>query len=624
METTAGTRRRRRGWVVALLALLLLGLAFGLTLAAAPLIGLPGDARAAQQSLARAQTALEDGDLDAARNQVRQAQEHVVDAQERTDGTWRSVLAAVPVVGSSVSDARHLVSALDHATTAAEVGIEAYAPLSGAGEEQLFADGRFDLAVLSQVVTGAEQVGLEADAAERELELVEGDAPFVGARISAARDAAADRIVPLAQGYRRARPVLAAMPQLLGADGEATYLIAMLNPGELRWSGGIPLAFSSVTVADGRADFGETRDLRDIQGRWTQRPVTPVQGNPFHTNVLPRLTFHPDWGVSGREQLEGWNLATGQDLDTIVALDIPAIAEILRATGPVTVPVYGQVTADNLIELQANSYDEIGDQDTRKDLNKLLVAAVTERLLSGNNGAAIVSSMYRSALQRHVAIVSRDSTLDDAFADAGMGGRLTDTPYDYLSAFSMSFGGSKAGYWERRTLTSDVQLAADGSAEVSAAVELVNDAPPYRGPGEDPRRGYFTRWTNVRLLQVLPQGATLTGSDDATLRKPARSLGDRPWVRRGFDLPPNEPVTKTLDYAVPNAAERDGDRLTYRLDYDPQGMVHPQTLTVRLTFPEGYDAAELPDEWSRTTDGAELDAGAVETSERWEIVLERE
>lgn len=623
MGKTTGQRARRRGWVFALLALLLVGLAFGCALAAAPLIGLPGDAQAAQQSLVRVRAALEDGDLDRARNQVRQAHEHVADAQERTDGAGQSVLAAVPVIGSAVSDARHLVSALDHATTGAEASIEIYAPLSGAGEEQLFANGRFDLAVLNEVVTGAEQVGREADAAESELDLVEGDAPFVGARIRTARDTAADRIVPLAQAYRRARPVLTALPQLLGANGDASYLIAMLNPGELRWSGGIPLAFSSVTVADGRASFGETQDMRDIQGRWTQRPVTPVQDNPFHTNLLPRLTFHPDWGISGREQLEGWELATGQDLDTIIALDIPAIAGILRATGPVRVPVYGRVTADNLIELQASSYDEIGDQDTRKDLNKLLVAAVTERLLSGDNGAAIVSSMYRSALQRHLAIVSRDSTLDDAFADAGMGGRLTETPNDYLSAFSMSFGGSKAGYWERRALASDVQLADDGSAAVSTTVRLINDAPPYRGPGEDPRRGYFTRWTNVRLLQVLPQGATVTGPGDANLKKPAPSLGDRPWVRRGFDLPPNDPVEKKLDYTVPNAAVADGDRLTYRLAYDPQGMVHPQTLTVRLTFPEGYDAAALPDGWSRTADGAELDAGAVETSERWTIELDR-
>lgn len=623
MDTAARTRRRSRRRVVAVFVLALVGFAVGLALAAAPLAGLPSDAQAAQQSLVRAQNALEDDDLTGAREELRQAREHVADAQERTGGTWRSVLAAVPVFGSAVSDARHLVNALDHATTAADVGIEVYAPLSGAGEEQLFTDGRFNLAVLSRVVTGAEQVGIQADAAERELAQVEANAPLVGGRISEVRDEAAAQIVPLAEGYRRARPVLAALPQLLGANGEATYLIAMLNPGELRWSGGIPLAFSSVTVTNGRASFGETRDMRDIEGRWTKRPFDPVDGNPFHTNVLPRLTYHPDWRISGQSQLEGWELATGQDLDTIIALDIPAIAELLRATGPVEVPVYGRVNADNLVELQASSYDEIGDQDVRKDLNKVLVAAVTQRLLSGNNAAEIVASMYRSAQQRHLAVVSRDATVDDAFATAGMGGQLTETSQDYLSAFSMSYGGSKAGYWEQRALTSEVQLAADGSAEVSTSVELVNDAPPYRGPGEDPRRGYFTRWTNLRLLQVLPQGATMTGPADAQLKAEAPSLGDRPWVRRNFRLPPNDPLVKTLDYTVPNAAVPDGDLLTYRLDYDPQGMVHPQTLTVRLTFPEGYDAAELPEGWSSTADGAELDAGEVETSESWTIVLER-
>ncbi len=39
--------------------------------------------------------------------------------------------------------------------------------------------------------------------------------------------------------------------------------------------------------------------------------------------------------------------------------------------------------------------------------------------------------------------------------------------------------------------------------------------------------------------------------------------------------------------------------LTYRLDMDPQGLVHPQTNTVTLRIPPGYHFGTLPVGWSR-------------------------
>ncbi len=55
-----------------------------------------------------------------------------------------------------------------------------------------------------------------------------------------------------------------------------------------------------------------------------------------------------------------------------------------------------------------------------------------------------------------------------------------------------------------------------------------------------------------------------------------------------------------LEYDVPAAAVRDGDALTYRLDLDPQGMVRPQSVSVRVHLPRGFTADDLPEGWSDT------------------------
>ncbi len=58
-----------------------------------------------------------------------------------------------------------------------------------------------------------------------------------------------------------------------------------------------------------------------------------------------------------------------------------------------------------------------------------------------------------------------------------------------------------------------------------------------------------------------------------------------------------------LEYDVPAAAVRDGDSLTYRLDLDPQGMVRPQSVSVRVHLPRGFTADDLPEGWSATAGG---------------------
>ena len=59
-----------------------------------------------------------------------------------------------------------------------------------------------------------------------------------------------------------------------------------------------------------------------------------------------------------------------------------------------------------------------------------------------------------------------------------------------------------------------------------------------------------------------------------------------------------------LAYDVPAAAIAPGDgTLTYRLDATPQGMVIPETLSVTVRWPEGYDVSELPEGWTRTGPG---------------------
>jgi hypothetical protein len=600
--------------VVAGLFLLLVGLA----LLAIPFLKAPGHAQGAKTDLEGAKASLEAGDLDAAEASVQSARRHADEVQDAMQGIGGDIWSFIPVVGRPVSDVRHLGNALDHLTSAAELALETWPAVNG-DDATIFNDGAIDVPTLQSVVRAVDQVSVNLDSAQVELGDVSDSAVGVGTRLAEARDEATDVVAPLASTARRANPLAAVLPELFGVEGERTYLLALLNPSEQRFSGGAPLTVVPMKVTDGELDMGDARDTTDPDlfrvGRWER-----VEGNPFHNGKL-RLstsTFAPDWSVSGEELLRGWERRTDQEVDGLVAVDVVALADMLRITGPVETELYGTLDSSNFTEKLVGDYDTYPDNESRKGLNRAIVPVFADRLFEPGNGLEKIESIRDSARARHFALWMRDPDLQAAVADIGLAGVLSDTDNDYVAVFNQNTNISKSDYWQRRSVTSDVQLREDGSAQVRMTITVFNDSPPY-GANQiygDPRGGsYRTRWNGMTVGVFLPEGVEITSATAA-----GRSLGTdtfdyygRPYKLLRLVLPPGETREAVLEYVVPAAATTRGDALTYLLDATPQGMVNPQALTVSVQFPKGYDVTELPEGWTRAGRGkaSYVDPGLV-------------
>ena len=113
---------------------------------------------------------------------------------------------------------------------------------------------------MTKAVTSASD---RLDSAQLELAAVRDSSLGIGTRLADARDEAASIVNPLAAGARRAKPLVRALPDVFGADGEQTYLLALLNPSEQRYSGGAPLTVAPLTVAGGTLTVGKAEDTSD-------------------------------------------------------------------------------------------------------------------------------------------------------------------------------------------------------------------------------------------------------------------------------------------------------------------------------------------------------------------------
>ena len=221
----------------------------------------------------------------------------------------------------------------------------------------------------------------------------------------------------------------------------------------------------------------------------------------------------------------------------------------------------------------------------------------------------------------------RDPDLQAAVTDIGLAGELSDTDNDYVAVFNQNTNESKADFWQRRTVTSQVQLREDGSAKVGLTIAVHNDSPPY-GANQiygDPRGGSSrTRWNGMTLGVFLPKGVDDHQRHARPASRRAPDVFDyygRPYKLLRLILPPGETREAVLEYDVPAAAVAPGDgTLTYRLDATPQGMVNPQALSVTVKWPKGYDVRELPEGWTRTGRGvAAYDDPGLVTQPRFSI-----
>jgi hypothetical protein len=626
-------RGRRRLIVLGVLPVVLLA-GVALALLARPLVSAKHEAEAAQTDLTAAKDALSKDRITQARRYVAQARGHVENAQDDAGGLGGDVWSAIPVAGGAVDDERHLVDALDQTTSVAEIGVRIYPIVSG-GSAELIRGQRIDVKLLQGVADRTASIGPHLDQALTDLDEVDGTAPLVGGSISRAKTTALTYLEPLQESYRNNEPLLRALPGLVGADGPRTYLLAMLNPAEQRYSGGGALSFTTMRFDDGVATFGSSVNVDDILARGDTQSWPPVPGNTFHRQPPLRVTsstFSPWWSVSAEELLRGYAKAfPGPHYDGVVGIDLQGLSQLFRLTGAVDLPSFGQVNADNLVQTLAGSYGNFDSIEQRHQLNEELVPAFRQRFFEGGKMQEKMKVLVNAAKGRHFFTYFRNRSVQHRFARVGMSGDLSATPFDYVGVFSQNLNGSKTDYFQHREVTSDVALQADGSARVRLHIAVTNTAPAYVSPVPDPKVGYTTRYLSARVGVFMPRHATyhsarLDGRTfDAVVHLPkVATVRNRKYIEGQMLLDHGQTGTMDVSYTAARGAEvTDPHSMVYTLSVDPQDLVTPEVLHVNVTWPAGYrPIGPLPAGWRATAKGATY-GGSVPVQVTWAIPLSK-
>jgi hypothetical protein len=528
------------------------------------------------------------------------------------------IVGSIPLAGRSITAERTVA---DAATEAVSAGLAAARDTDNLGSA-----GRIDLHQLT-----ATQQDLQRHAerlrdplsrlAKLNTQLTPG---FVGHGVKRAQDA----LLGLDADLTRGADLAGALNGVLGGSGDRKVLVALENNAELRGTGGLISTFAIGKSTGGHLDLGHFRDVEEFSsspGKAIKVPAPPdytAHYGPYLANssLWKNVNLDPDAPTSSQVLSEIAALTTNFHPDVVVLLDVPAMAEIIGVTGPVTLDTgqrlnKNELTKALLVDAYGSAGNSLAEQNARRHRLEDAATQSVHRLTSAHASLKLVRTLAHQAAGRHITLWSARPTEQAALVSAGVGGSVSAAGRDLamltISNLGDSFrkpgrsgNGNKLDYYARREVDVKVTVRTD-VAHVVQTVTLHNDAPTGL-------RDYVAGPTHPGRLHELVAFSTASNAALESLTRDGRDQGlsidkEHGYQRLSFtvDLERGQSASWTLTYVVPM---QDG---VYRLDLVPQPLAKPADLSLLVSRPDGsLDSLE----------GLDAKDGKVIYNGKWETV----
>ena len=592
-------------------------------------------AAVAQAELEAFRDTLKAGDEVTAANHLDAAAAALGEAKAAAQASEVRTAAGLPYVGRTVQDLDLLLAAAQIMTRSGTGALEIYENFSGE-DSKLFSDGQFSIPAIRDAQEAVAGIQVSMDRAEARLLQVDGDGPK-GAEVLEKKASGLDQIRSLRDEIVSLRPLLDSLPSAVGADGKKTYLVAIMNPAEMRASGGAPLGVVFVHFKDGRMKIGtkgQTSQLTDMNSEFYWNRLTGEK-DPFalakgEAERFVNTTFNPDFRTSGEQLVRATKANFAIRTDGVIALDITAIGALLDYTGPIKTEFYGNLTGRNITRKLVVKAYTFGSDDAalgrRYDVNEQLMTIMLERLTQGGGLIGKAEALGQAVPGRHLQMYFRDPKLQRVVVDKGLGGSIPAPKWGNLTAvYTQNGNGNKMDVFQERLVTELVRLKEDGSAVVKRTVRLENPTPPYSAPFPDRRRGYDTRWATNLVINLMPPGARVTKQPVVSLLGTLKTGVDqdgRTFANGAVVMPPDSRSTLTWTYQVENAAQVGRDRMVLRNWVAPQSMIRTPELKLVVVPPDGW-AAVAKNTWQVRDDGRAVKAEAMDRTYLMRLSLRR-
>jgi hypothetical protein len=423
-------------------------------------------------------------------------------------------------------------------------------------------------------------------------------------QIESVRDAMTERIDeygPLLDSYLE---VSARLPAILGWDGPRRYLVLTQDPAELRPAGGYIGSFGIIVFDKGRITERRFKDIVTLDYTNDYPFVNPPQEladyllGPTQSWQLADAGWSPDFPTSAQDALRLYTNESGDArIDGVLAMTTYTIDELLKVTGPLSVPDYDVTIASGETTLKVLQLTRAAS--TPGADRKAFLSAFADRLLVSllalppEKWGDLLGTADSFVKGRLLLAWFRDPADQELVARSGFGGAVGQDAGDFVYPVDSNVSPvTKLNAWTTRTMDLSVQIDPVGNARNALAVTWENrvdtpDGATYRAMtnvGGDSLGMYF------RLL--VPERSRVegvAGGSLAPVNAPAvvEDEAGRMAIGTYLQIPPGQ-TSLRYTWTSPYAATVDAAGGAYRLTIQAQPGMLPGPLALTIRVPDGF------------------------------------
>lgn len=395
---------------------------------------------------------------------------------------------------------------------------------------------------------------------------------------------------------KKARALSILLPDVVALEGSKNYLVLLQNNNELRPTGGFIGSFARVGFENGKLKKLEVNDTYAIDGQLKLHVEPPKElksdlgQNDYY---LRDANWEPDFPTSARQVEWFYTKETGERVEGVIALDISAIEDLLKAVGPLDLADYNEkISSDNLFERSITHAETNFFPGTQA--KKSFLAALTQGLfnklffLPNQNWPAIVTSLGRSMESKHMSVYLNNPSLFSYLISQNWASVLprpniatqSGLVSDLLAPVEANLGANKANYYLDRSYNLETTIGKDGEISHRLRISYTN-----RSPSDTFPAGTY----KDRMRVYLPNGSKLNKAlwAETDITKDVAPFTD--YGRSGYSmflaLKPKEQKVLVLDFISPQKLEFKDNVAGYRLDVVKQAGTLKDPFVWRITYP---------------------------------------
>ncbi|MCL5432827.1 MAG: DUF4012 domain-containing protein [Patescibacteria group bacterium] len=430
-------------------------------------------------------------------------------AQTQKDLEGLSFLKYVPVANWYYNDADHLLKAGSYGLDAAATLVDSIKPyqdvlgLKGQGSFVMgTAEQRVQTAVMTmgKITPRIDDIAKSITLARKEIDEVDPNhypSIFGGDKVKKNLQTIKTLVDEGEILVTDAKPLIKALPSLLGENSEKKYLILFLNDKELRPTGGFITAYAILRIDKGVIHFDNASDIYNLDNTIANKPKAPEPILKYFPKVytlnLRDSNLSPDFIESMKTFETLYNKAPGKvKVDGIIALDTSILVSTIKILDD---EVYaGGIKFTSQIDKRCDCPQVIYILEDnisrpvnyvkgpgRKDLLGVLMYAIMEKALKSSPKVywgPLFQDLLKQTNEKHVLFYLYDKDAQAGIESLNAAGRVKSFEGDYFYLDEANFGGQKSNLYVKEDVTQEYEVKSDGSIIKKVTVNYKNPYPP--------------------------------------------------------------------------------------------------------------------------------------------------